>query len=50
MAKSIVPELDRVPFKKPASVVTKTNEPSESRIDEAFSRGLLTVTWPESRR
>jgi hypothetical protein len=50
MAKSTIPELDRVPFRKPTVSVIKTNQASESRIDDAFSRGLLTVTWPDSRR
>jgi hypothetical protein len=50
MVKSTVPELNRSPLKKPVSVVTKTNKPFESRIDDAFSRELLTVTWPDSRR
>jgi hypothetical protein len=50
MAKWTVPKLDRVPFKKPTEFVRKTNQSSESRIDEAFSRGLLTVTVPDSRR
>jgi hypothetical protein len=50
MATSNVAKLNGCSFKKPALVVTKTYEPSESRIDDALGRGLLTVRVPESRR